>query len=117
MDRVFDDIFDDIETFVEERPVTARLLLGTVGATAVMMVAAIIWATTGASVSSMIVAAIGITIASWLIISTALPIDCKIGPVRSHSITCRLQGQRTVVDVLAGALVLLVIANILTTTI
>ena len=114
MDRTFD-IFDDIEAFVEERPVTARLMVGTVGATAVMMIAAILWSTTDAAVSTMVIAAIGITIASWLIVSTALPIDCKIGPMHSRTVICRLQTQRRLVDVIAVALTLLVLLNIVTT--
>ncbi len=115
MDRTFDDIFDDIEAFVEERPVTARLMVGTVGATAVMMIAAILWSTTDASASTMIIAAIGITIASWLIVSTALPIDCKIGPMHTRSLICRLQAQRRLGDVVAVALTVVVLLNIITT--
>jgi hypothetical protein len=37
-----DDVFNDIQTLVEERPVIARLLVGTVGATALMMITSII---------------------------------------------------------------------------
>ena len=117
MDRVFDDIFDDIEAFVEERPLTARLLVGTVGATALMMIAAIIWATTDAPASAMVIAAVGITLASFLIVSTALPLDCKIGPMHGPTLTCRLQAHRRTVDMIATVLAILVIANIVTTTI
>jgi hypothetical protein len=107
----------DIDVLEDERPVIARLMIGTVGATALMMVAGILWATTDASVTSMVIAAIGIAIASFLIVTTALPLECKIGAARKRSFTCRLQGQRTYVDVLAAGLAFLVIANILTTTI
>ena len=117
VDRVFDDIFDDIEAFVEERPLTARLLVGTVGATALMMIAAIIWATTDAPASAMVIAAVGITLASCLIVSTALPLDCKIGPMHGPTLTCRLQAHRRTVDMIATVLAILVIANIVTTTI
>jgi len=112
-----DDILEDIQTLVEERPVIARLLVGIVGATALMMVTSIIWATTGASWISMAIGTIGITIASFLVIATALPLDCKIGPMRSKSVTCRLQNRRTVVDTIAMILTVLVIANIVTMTI
>ena len=83
MDRTFDDIFDDIEAFVEERPVTARLMVGTVGATAVMMIAAILWATTDASLSTMVIAAVGITVANGRI--TAL--DFVMDPAKLSRIT------------------------------
>jgi hypothetical protein len=107
----------NIETLEDERPVIARLMVGTVGATAAMMVAGILWATTDASIAAMVIAAIGISIASFLIVSTALPLNCRIGPFHSRSLTCRLQGQRTLVDAIAVALTALVIANILTTTV
>ena len=112
-----DDIFDDIQTLVDENPVCARLLVGTVGATALMMVTAILWAVTDASRTALIIAAVGIPIASFLIVVTALPLNCKIGPMRSKSLTCRLQNRRTVVDAIATVLAVLVIANILTATI
>ena len=107
----------DIDTLEDERPVIARLMVGTVGATAAMMVAGLLWTTTDASAAAMVIAAVGISIASFLIVSTALPLNCRIGPFHSRSITCRLQSQRTLVDVIAVALTALVIANILTTTI
>ena len=107
----------DIDVLEDERPVIARLMIGTVGATALMMLAGILWATTDATVSSMVIAAIGIAIASFLVVTTALPLQCKIGPTRKRSFTCRLQNQRTIVDVIAAGLAVLVIANILTTTI
>ena len=106
----------DIDVLEDERPVIARLMVGTVGATALMMLAGILWATTDATVSSMVIAAIGIAIASFLVVTTALPLQCKIGPRRKRSFTCRLQNQRTIVDVIAAGLAILVIANILTTT-
>ena len=43
------DVFDDIQTLVEERAFVARLLAGTVEATALMMVTAILWTVTDAS--------------------------------------------------------------------
>jgi hypothetical protein len=46
-----------------------------------------------------------------------LPLDCKIGPVRRTSLTCRIQSRRTMVDVVAMALTALVIVNIVTMTI
>ena len=115
-----DDLFEDFRNWadeLEERPMSARLLVGTVGATALMMVAALLWAIADASRWALVIAAVGITIASFLIVLTALPLDCKIGPVRSKSISCRLQSHRKLVDALATVVALVVIANILTTTI
>ena len=42
--------FDNIETLVEERPVIARLLVGTIGATAALMAIGIHWAAADSSV-------------------------------------------------------------------
>jgi hypothetical protein len=115
-----DDLFDDIQNWVdelEERPMSARLLVGTVGATALMMVAALLWAITDASRWSLVIAAVGITVASFLIVLTALPLDCKIGPMHSRSLSCRLQSHRKLVDALATVVAIVVLANILTTTI
>jgi hypothetical protein len=115
-----DDLFDDFRNWadeLEERPMSARLLVGTVGATALMMVAALLWAITDASRWALVIAAAGITIASFLIVLTALPLDCKIGPMHSRSLSCRLQSQRRLVDAIATVVAVLVIANILTTTI
>ena len=114
------DLIDDFQSFVDdldERPMSARLLIGTVGATALMMVTAVLWAVTDASRSGLLIAAIGITLASFLVVLTALPLDCKIGPMRSRSLSCRLQSQRRVVDAFATVLAVLVIVNILTATI
>ena len=105
----------DFDILEDERPVIARLMVGTVGATALMMVAGIIWATGDASIGPMIVAAIGIAIASFLVIATALPIECKIGPRRRRTFTCRLQGQRKYVDTLAIALTVVVLGYLITT--
>jgi hypothetical protein len=65
----------------------------------------------------MAVGVAGIAVASFLAISSALPLDCKIGPVRRTSLTCRIQSRRTLVDVVAMALTTLVIVNIVTMTI
>lgn len=85
-----DDVFNDIQTLVEERPLIARLLVGIVGATALMMMTSIVWATSSASWVSMAIGVVGITIASFLAITSALPLDCKVRPVRSRSLTCRI---------------------------
>ncbi len=112
-----ENLLDDIQTLAEDRPVIARLLVGTVGATALMMVTSIIWAMTAASWISMFIGVFGIGIASFLAITTALPLNCKIGPAKSRSLTCRLQGRRAMVDTVALILTVLVIANIVTMTI
>jgi hypothetical protein len=105
----------DIDILEDERPVIARLMVGTVGATALMMLAGIIWATGDASVAAMVIAAIGIAIASFLIIATALPIQCTIGHTRRRSFTCRLQGQRKIVDAIAVVLTVVVLGYLVST--
>jgi hypothetical protein len=105
----------DIDILEDERPVIARLMVGTVGATALMMVAGIIWATSDASIASMIFAAIGIAVASFLIIATALPLQCTIGNRRKRSFTCRLQGQRKFVDAIAVILTVIVLGFLVST--
>ena len=107
----------DIDGLEDERPLIARLMLGTVGSTALMMTAGIVWATSNAAVSSMVIAAAGIGIASFLMVTTALPLQCTIGADRSRSLTCRLQHRRMIVDAIATLLLLVVIANIVTMTI
>ena len=108
-DRQFS--MDDIDTLIEERPVIARLLVGTIGATAALMVVLLKWAQADASVTSLIVTAALILGASALIVLTALPINCQIGPMRRRSVACRLQARRFVVDSIAFAMVLVVIVT------
>ena len=116
MDNLFDDIKEVVDE-LDERPMSARLLVGTVGATALMMVSALLWAITDASRWALVIAAAGITIASFLVVLTAMPLDCKIGPMRSRSLSCRLQSHRKLVDALATVVAVVVIANILTETV
>jgi hypothetical protein len=107
--------FDRLETIVDERPVIARLMVGTIGATAALMVIGIHWASTDASVVTLLLGAAGITLASALLVLTVLPIECKFGPGRHLSIPCRLQARRLWVDTLALAVALLVIVNLFVT--
>jgi hypothetical protein len=107
VDRQFS--LENIDTLIEERPVIARLLVGTIGATAAFMIIGIQWASRDGSALSLIVAGALIVIAAALIVITALPIECKIGPMTRRSIPCRLQARRFVVDSIAFGLVLAVI--------
>ena len=110
MDREFS--MDSIETLIEERPVIARLLVGVIGATAATMAIGLAWAQADASVLSLVIGLLGIALASGLVVATALPLECKVGPGRHRSLPCRLQARRFVVDSIAFALALLVIVNV-----
>lgn len=109
MDNQFS--LDAIETIVEERPLIARLLVGTIAATAALMVIGIHWASSDASVWTLILYGTAITLASSVVVLTALPIECKVGPGRRLSIPCRLQARRLLVDALALGVALLVLVS------
>jgi hypothetical protein len=108
---------DSIETIVEERPVIARLLVGTIAATAALMVIGIHWASADASVSTLLLGALGILLASAVLVVSVLPLECRIGPGRHASIPCRIQARRFLFDSAALVLVLLVIVNIFIATV
>ena len=110
MERDFS--FDSIDTLIEERPVIARLLVGVIGATAATMAISLAWAQSDASILSLVIGLVGIALASGLVVATALPLECRIGPGRHRSIPCRLQRRRLMVDSIAFALALLVIVNV-----
>lgn len=115
MDNQFS--LDSIETIVEERPVCARLLVGTIGATAALMVIGIHWASSDASVSTFLLGAAGILLASSLLVLAVLPLECKVSPDRHISLPCRIQARRLLYEAIALGLVLLVIVNIFITTV
>ena len=115
MDNQFS--LDSIESIVEERPVIARLLVGTIAATAALMVIGIHWASADASVSTLIIGAIGIILASAVLVVSVLPIECRISPDRHISLPCRIQSRRFLFDAAALVVVLLVIVNIFITTV
>lgn len=115
MDNQFS--LDSIESIVEERPVIARLLVGTIAATAALMAIGIHWASSDASVATLAVGALGILLASAILVVSALPIECKIGPGRHISLPCRIQARRFLFDAAALIVVLLVIVNIFITTV
>jgi hypothetical protein len=115
MDNQFS--LDSIETIVEERPLIARLLVGTIGATAALMVIGLHWASTDASIWALLIGAGGILLASSLIVLTCLPFDCKVSPNHRVSVPCRLQARRFLVDAVALLVALLVIVNVFVTTV
>ena len=108
---------ENIDALVEERPVLARLMIGTIGATAALMVICFQWAQSEASVMWLLVAGAAVLVAATVVVVTALPLDCKVLPAGRRSLPCRMQARRLVLDAIAFGAVLVVIVSIFSATI
>lgn len=97
---------------IDERSISAPLLIGAITLTAILMAISTFWAATDSSIGSLLIAQIGVGLAGIVVLVTLMPTQCVIRVNRQRSVACRVQNRRWTFDAFAGAMALAVLANL-----